>query len=242
MQVGLKFFPESLDKILPEIDRIRESADFLEIMAIRGTDFSRFEKLAMPVTIHAEHHGFGVNPANPDKEADTLDSLLFAIKTADTFSSDVIVVHPGHRENKKCSVQQIAKVLNSMGDKRIVMENLVPNFTEDFYFTTPENMNYLLEKTGLPVCLDSAHASLTAQKLGRDVLEFYRKMNNLKPKYYHFSDTKLESGKDMHLHIGKGNLPLGRMKMMLPENVRVCLEIPTDLDGMLKDLEYFRKL
>jgi len=243
MKTGLKFFPETLKNTLSEIGKIRDAADFVEIMAIRGTDFSAFDNIGVPVTVHAEHHDFGSNPADPKREAESVSSLLFASEVADRFDSPVIVVHPGFIADSGCSVQQAAKVLKSIGDKRIILENLIPDFNgKRFLFYDPANMEYLVRETGFSICLDASHAALTAEKTGKGVLDFYREMLKFRPGYFHFSDTNLETRDDQHLHLGKGNLPVGSMKNMIPKDAMVCLEVQPDLPGMLKDLEYFRTL
>lgn len=244
MKVGLKFFPDTLEKSFPDIDRIREAADFLEIMAVEGYDFSRFEGLGIPVNVHAEHSEFGVNLANPKKRDANLRALRFAQGVADMFKSKIIVVHSGLMENIYCYAGQVVKVLNQLGDKRVVLENQIPKKREGkkYLCSTPQEVAELMERTGLSFCLDFSHAQMAAAHAGINYMEMFRKFMELEPKYFHLCDGIVGRKEDMHLHLGEGNFPLDEIKKLLPRGARVCLEVPPDLEGKLKDVGVWRSL
>ena len=55
-------------------------ADFFEVQAIRGRDYSFLKKFAgkIPIVIHAEHQSFGVNAADSSLNSENLESINFA--------------------------------------------------------------------------------------------------------------------------------------------------------------------
>ena len=59
MKLGVKtFFSEEF------LDAFADKADFFEVTAIVGNNYDFLKKYSKPIVIHAEHKGFGTNPAD----------------------------------------------------------------------------------------------------------------------------------------------------------------------------------
>ena len=134
-------------------------------------------------------------------------------------------------------------MLEKVGDERFVLENLLlENKGKRHLCATPGEMGELAERTGLSICLDLSHSVITSLCMGKGPLDVFKGFLAMKPRYYHMCDGRVGEKEDMHLHLGKGNFPLREVKKMLPSGAEVCLEVPTDLEGMLKDVGFLRSL
>jgi endonuclease IV len=246
LKIGVKFYPESLRKA--EIELVADRADFIEMMAVKGEDLRWLKDFSVPFAVHCMHSEWGMNPANGNKSSFNREALDFAIKTADMLGSGVIVVHPGYNENADCSLENAARFFGSVEDGRVLVENMPPKTKEigglEELCKTPEEMRALMERSGKGMCLDFGHAAASARFYGKDYLEFIRKFMALRPAYFHLSDTLVERGQDMHLHLGKGNMDLKAIKAMIPDGSMVCLETGwgAKAEKLIEDLEMMRKL
>lgn len=241
LKVGVKFYPESLKR--HEMEKVSEKADFIEIMAIRGEDLKWLKDFGIPFTVHCMHFDWGVNPANRNKADFNREALDFARKAADMLDSRLIVAHPGCMENPDCSISDSAAFFRSVEDSRVVIENMPPKTKPvggaEELGRTPEEMKSLMEGSGKGMCLDFGHATASAKPLGMGHLDFIKDFMKLNPAYFHLSDTLVESGQDMHLHLGKGNMDLKAIKAMIPDGSWVCLETGWGAKAgkLLEDLE-----
>jgi len=241
MKVGVKTW--RVEKWLDEIiDKGRP--DFIETMAIVGEDYRPLLDYGLPITIHAEHIGFGVNQADPLLLEKNKKSLGFAIDTADTLDASVIVLHPGVLMNHNCSIQTTIGLIKGMHDPRILVENM-PNYVSNDgkvmnVGRTIEEIKLLLSETKTGFCLDLDHAAVAAVDSGLDYMEAIRKFMELRPDYFHISDSTLNSKAGDHLHLGEGELDLLGIKRLLPKDAWICLETPLDVEGKVRDIEFLR--
>ena len=95
MKIGVKTFDDT--NVLKHFE---DKADFFEIMAIRGKDYSFLKKFSLPLVIHKEHQNFGINIADKTKQKINLESVNHAIKIADMVNSKKLILHPGLIDNK----------------------------------------------------------------------------------------------------------------------------------------------
>jgi deoxyribonuclease-4 len=241
LKVGLKYYPETLKGA--DIDSVLKHADFIEVTAVRGSDLKWLKDLDIPFTIHCMHAQFGVNAGNREKLETNRKAVDFAIKAADMLNARFIVVHPGFMETPECSNENAAEFISTIGDKRVVVENL-PAFTihgVEELGKTPEDIGMILSRSGKGMCLDFGHAAAVADLLGTDYMEYIRRFMELKPAYFHMYDRIVGSEKDGHIHLGDGNMDISAIKAMMPGGSWACLEVPLDMEGRIRDIREMRK-
>ncbi len=90
MKIGVEIFYNA-----EFADYFKDKADFLEVMAIEGKDYSFLEDYPLPIVIHAMHHSFGINAADKNLFEKNLASINLAISLADCFDAKKIILHPG---------------------------------------------------------------------------------------------------------------------------------------------------
>ena len=73
MKIGVKTFDS--EKFLKHLEN---KVDFFEIMAVQKNDYSFLKNFSLPMVIHAEHHDFGVNPADISRQEQNLKSINFS--------------------------------------------------------------------------------------------------------------------------------------------------------------------
>ncbi len=241
MKLGFKLFPHEY----PLAERLQEIADFIEVYIPFSDSYKKFRNIDVPITIHAPHQEDGFNPGNKKIENKNKKLLMNAIDAADYLSSERIVVHGGIEVREESSNDAL-EFLKRIGDDRMLIENLILEKNTTYLFARPEDMALALEKTGFGLCLDFNHARLTSQFLGEDYKLFIKKFRKFKPKYFHVSDGKMDVAKDMHMHLGDGNVDLGFYKKMIPKNGRVVFETgygaSRTFDRHRKELLLFRSL
>jgi endonuclease IV len=239
MFAGVKIIEPSAESFLEEVT---EHIDFIEVMAVLGNDYSFVKSFSLPVVIHNMHFTWGVNFVNPKKAELNRKSLDFSLKLADEFSARRIIVHPERFEDESCSETEFIRFLSGYNDERIIIESM-PYEGEGcrFFAYDYASMKRLLSGTGKRMCLDFAHSSEAAVALKREPVSFIRELIKLNPVHYHLSDTKLGSGRDMHIRLREGDLPIDEYIRMLPKDAWVTLETPHDAENTKKDVEYLKR-
>ena len=145
MKFGVKNFDD--EKFF---DYFVGKADFFEVQAIRGNDYSYLQKYVekgIPIIVHAEHQGFGVNHCDPKKERVNLESIAFSRGLADKVNAEFIIVHPGRIYDKDCSLAYFIKTFQKINDPRIVIENLPQSIDRSFFSpaASPDYIKYILD-------------------------------------------------------------------------------------------------
>jgi len=232
MKFGVKTYA---DKNIFEV--LKDKADFFEIMAIPGEDYSFLKNSHIPIVIHAQHGVFGINFAeNNDKNEK---SIKFAISLADLLHSKKIIVHVGELKETGTSIENVIKFLKKFNDKRILLENLPEFEGRNILTTTPKEMKYFLKETGLGFCFDINHAIHASTKLGKPPFEFVNEFISLKPTHFHICGHKF-SGKD-HISIADSEYNIKEMLRYFPKDAEVTLEVSRNAKEIEKDLEIVRK-
>ncbi len=238
MKIGIKIFPDNRD-YLKEISGL---VDFVEVMAVETEDFGFMGEHKIPYIIHNEHSVFGVNLSDPERRVKNLASIRFSQGLADRFGAMYIIVHPGKVEGERCSLENVIKVIEKVGDKRVIIENLpFNNLLGGLCFgSRPKEIERIMKATGCGFNLDFAHACAAADSLGRDHVEFVREFIKLKPVFFHISDGNVGSGVDKHLHLGQGNLDLKAFRKMIPGMGMVTIETWPEFEEQIKDIGFMR--
>ncbi len=242
MKLGIKIYRIS-DRDMSKIIE-QTKPDFIETMAIEGEDYSGLKEFGLPVTIHCQHTMFGVNLANPLIEDRNRKAVGFAIKTADMLEAGTIVIHPGYMDNHSCGYEQLLSFLKSAYDPRIAIENMpnTMNIGKDVMNLghEPKDIMNIISETGVGFCLDIPHAVAAAAGTEKYYKDILREFLSIKPTCFHLSGTVVGQTVDKHLHLDEGDLDIGMVKKMLPKDAWVTLEVPTDTEGMARDIAIMR--
>jgi endonuclease IV len=238
MEIGIKIFPSDV----AYGKKIAKYCDFLEVMAIPGTDFKKLRCFSKPMTIHTIHARWGVNLADSKKNKVNRLAVSTAIKAADILDAETIVIHPGQIENSYCDVDNAIKIISGL-DSRFVIENMPhmagsPPYVGGSY----DELKMILREAKKSMCLDFPHAAIFALNNGLDYKRFIGKLMSLRPRYFHISDTRIKDRKDMHLHLKEGDLDLSYIEDILPDKCRVAIEDSHDFRKQHKDIEILRNI
>jgi len=240
MRIGVKTFDS--EKFLKAFEH---DADFFEVQAIQKNNYEFLRQFKKPIIIHAEHTEFGINNADVNLEQKNLNSLNFARIMADKNNSNIIIVHPGILiENSNCSKEQAVKIISSLRDKRFILENM-PSVDSDKNFnhlgSSPEEIEELLNATGVGFCLDIGHAYLYSLSSKRNFEEIFEKFLELKPKHFHVCGVGLKNGNWIdHLPLHKSQVDFKKYIQKLPKDATITLEVSKDIEETKKDLELIR--
>ena len=233
MKIGVKFGDYEGFELVEEI---LDKVDFLEVYTHSDIDYSFVKKLGLPIVLHSEHYATAqTNLSNFSRINKNKRCLENSLYWADELKAKTVIVHPGLIEDENCSLNQTIKFLGNYEDDRIAIESMPDQKFFGGYFSS---MKDLLNKTNKKFCLDLSHSSQMAFKTCKDILSYLSLFLTLKPAHFHISDTRLDSLLDEHLSLGEGNLPLGKIREILPENAWVTLETPKC--NLKKDIEFLR--
>ena len=110
MKIGVKIWPDRLH----QLKGLSKFCDFIELMV--PPSLKKVKKVDIPLTIHAPHSRFKMNPA--DSRLDSWNTKLMeqTIRIADQVKSKIIVLHAGELLNKSCSVKKVTSVLSKHKD------------------------------------------------------------------------------------------------------------------------------
>lgn len=247
-KIGLKLWSTNKNYV-NEARRLYDSGmfDYIELFSVPNT-YSEFidiwKALKIPYVIHGPHYTAGLNFADKNCFEKNVQLAAQAQKFADALDAEIIIFHPGVAGD----IQQTIFQLNKIKDSRIVIENK-PYFGFSGSVicngSSPEEINKILEETGVGFCLDIAHAICAANAHKINQYEYVKEFIKLKPKIFHISGNDILNVYDEHRHLYDGNYDLQKMTKLLPESFRLTLETPKDFKDSLKDFEsdlaYFKK-
>lgn len=238
MEIGIKIFP----KDFKYAERIARYCDFFEVTAIPGSNFRRLKQLKMPFTVHNIHNRWGFNLADQKKEKFNKKGIVTSLRAAKILKSDIVVVHPGFIENKYCTLQNTIKQVSKL-DNKFIIEN-VPAFTRGFPHigASYSDLKEIISPTKKSICLDFAHAAEFAYFHNMDYIKFIKNLLKFKPTYFHISDTKLQTKKDMHLHLKEGDLNITYLENLVPKNGRILIETAHEFRKQHRDIASLKKL
>ena len=236
IKIGLKLWSTN-SNVLNEAKELIERGlfQYIELMPIPKTEILPFldQLYNVPYIIHITTEKHGVNIADKNKEESNLKTIDNCITWADKLNAKYLVLHPGFG-----SVNDTVEFLNSINDKRILIENMpkVGLNNEKMIGCRPEQIRGLMDnKFGL--CLDLNHAIKAAISLRTPYKEFVQEFLKLNPKMFHISDGKLNNEKDEHLNIGEGDYDFEFLMSCVKKNnlSGITLETPRLNQETLED-------
>jgi endonuclease IV len=233
MDIGIKIFPEDLEYA----KRISKYCDFFEVMAVPKSNFRALKQLGRPITIHTIHSHWGFNPADPVKKEFNMMATDTAAKAADILGADVIVVHPGQIESKKCSLRHAVSFISKL-DSRFIVENMPATVHEmNHVGCNSDELKLLTTRPKRRICLDFPHAAEYANSRELEYTSFVKSLiDDFSPSYFHISDTRIQDRVDMHLHLKEGDLKLWYFKNIIPHDSRLLIETAHDFRKQHKDI------
>lgn len=238
MKIGIKTYDDG-----DFLNHFSDVADFFEVMAIRGEDYSFLRKFSKPIVIHAEHHTFGTNYANKSKQKENLESINYAKKIADTVNSEKIIVHPGIIEynNPISSLENAVSFVKDLNDERILVENLPKkeNSLIESLCHLPEQIKEFMEKTCTKFCFDINHVVDTSYLNGSDYLELAKRFLELKPSHYHIGGHNFKNG-ESHISLIDSHLDLKEILSYFSKDAMITLETEVDEKKVEEDIKIIR--
>lgn len=250
MKLGLKLWStnEYYFILAQEIAK-KGLCDFIELFYVPGSmeSLNIWQKINIPIVIHAPHTVSGLNPADKNAYSKNKELEEESIKFAESLNAEFVIFHPGMKGTADEAIRQI----NTFGKTRkILIENKPYHGITDPLLlcrgSNPKEMGYLLEHTHAGFCLDVGHAICAANSLNRDIFEFLDEFLLLNPVLFHLSDGNVDSSYDAHTNLGKGNYPLKSILKKIPNNSKITLETQKNSKEDLKDYEedvfYFMEL
>jgi deoxyribonuclease IV len=240
-RIGLKLWSTD-SRFIPEvIKRYKEGYfDYVELYAVPGTYNSSIEEWGSfkgKYIIHCSHSGHGFNLGNSGLKGENRIKFQEAQAFADTLKADSIIVHLGHSGSLNEAISQ----LNGLSDDRIYVENKpVDGLSGEICIgALPEEIGKVLRKTKVKgFVLDFGHAVYAANSLKLDRYKLIERFFEFGPKIFHLSDGLIDSTRDCHFDLGKGDFNLIKIISYIPQASYITLEIPFDPVGVLMN---FRK-
>lgn len=236
MKIGVKTFDN--EKFLKHFE---DKVDFFEIMAVQKNDYSFLKNFSLPMVIHAEHQGFGVNLADSSKKEFNLKAINFARKVADSVNAKKIIVHPGEIEkgNKNFSMKNAVNFLNELDDERILVENLYKEKPSEIRLCkTPREIKKFMKKTNTKFCFDVNHA-IGVIKNFNGKYNFVKKYIQLNPAHYHIGGQRPSDGAE-HICLADSELDLKKILSYYPDDAEITLETEVEIAKVEKDIEIIR--
>lgn len=239
MKIGLKTYGE-----LETLMLFKDQVDFFEIMALdtpKEGSLDFLKKIKIPIVIHSQHAGFGINNADITKDNKNKHAITLAINLANVLNSNKIIMHPGELDNSNCTIKNSEDFTKSLGDNRILIEN-IPSLNKISLCSTPEETLKFLKATGAGFCLDINHAISTALELKIDYIEFLKEFIEIKPAHYHLGGQRLNKDDRAHLCFKDSEINLKQIISLLPLDCEITLEVTTDLEKTKQDLETIKQV
>lgn len=241
MKIGVKTW-DSKDFLEPFKDKV----DFFEIMAIEKNNYNFLKEFNLPIVIHAQHRGFGVNNADKTKIQKNLDSINFAIKLADTYNVKKIIAHPGELDSENSSIEQSIDFIKNIKDKRVIVEN-IPLQNVYRFGAKPEEIKEILKETKKGFCFDINHAIATAITLNQDYYQYIKEFLKLKPIHYHFGgqitkNLSLPEKEREHLALAESDFNIKEVLRLIPKDAEITLETSTDINKTLDDVRIMKEI
>ena len=213
------------------------------------------------------HISYLINLASPDKRLyeTSIEAYIEDILEAEALNAEYIVTHMGsHKEaSEQAGIARLIEAINRILDKTkdsktgILLENTSGSGSWLGYKFVhhKEILAGIKQKERVALCLDTAHAysagyDIAAKEGLENMLGEIDMLAGLKLlKLIHLNDTGVQLGsrRDLHDHIGKGNIGLQGMRRIVNHpKLKECafiLETPKDSDTAdIENLKTVRKL
>ncbi len=235
MKIGVKTFDN------PQfLKRFENEADFFEIMAVEGKDYSFLAEFNKPFVIHVQHEEFNLNNASGQKRVENIKSIKFALEIAAKYGSDKVIVHPGYKADSRCSEEEFISLIKEINDSRIIIENMP--FQKNFICASPEEISEAINSTKAGFCLDITHAIQAAYAMNRNWAEMLKEFINLKPVHYHFGGQKPKIIHTAHFSFADSEIDTKEILKLIPADASITLEVTRDPGKTFEDIKTIRNI
>ncbi|MFH1461699.1 MAG: TIM barrel protein [bacterium] len=239
-KLGLKLWSTNKNYIKPALELYEKKIyDYIELFVVPNSYdeyINIWKSLDIPFIIHASHSAVGLNLANKEMLNQNLRLVSQAQMYADTLDSEFIIFHPGIDGD----IGQTVFQLNKINDLRVLIENK-PYYTIDKKLIcngySPQDIDFILENTGVGFCFDVGHAIYSANAQGIDWYGYLLKFNELDPKVYHLADGDINGVIDQHEHLGFGSFDLKKIINLFSNNLHITVETKKNYNDSLSDFE-----
>ena len=195
------------------------------------------KKHNLTVIVHAPYI---LNLASPDdeKRSFSINFLKQELKRVEEIGSNILVLHPGNHMTNTLEegLDLIVDSLNKVGktNVKIALETMAGKGSECCYKF--EQLKYIIDNVNYPlyVCFDTCHTFDSGYDIVNKYDEIFNEFDRIigldKIICFHINDSKntLESHKDRHENIGKGNIGLVTLKRVV--NDQKFIKIPKILE------------
>lgn len=203
------FCLQPFEEVMREIDKNFEGWEFL---AEREHGYHKLEEIKnalstvdLTIQIHAPFNDLNVASMNSGLRKAAIDEIVRSYEMAVELGAEMVTLHPGvyspigrYWEGTDAAAIESLKKLDKIADDHgvdVSVENM-PNLDVTMG-VTPEDMENILDGSGMSFCLDVGHA-YTSGRL-EDFLRF-------EPVNLHIHDNKGEE--DIHLPLGEGDIDI----------------------------------
>jgi len=250
---GLKLW--SNNKIyFNEAEKLYKSGiyQYLELYVVPGSYESYiklWESIDAAYVIHASTYPIGLNLSNIENRDLNMQLTKEVIRFSDHLKAKTIIMHSGTNG----TIEETVKQLKDIYDKRMLVENkpylsLYKKGGKQMFCNgnSPEEIKYIMEKTGVKFCLDIGHGISSANSHKIDPIKYLNDFLKLKPSMFHFTDGDYKSELDSHDHFGSGNYPVKQIMEMLPKDCMITIESvkgnDSKLDDFTDDVKYLKEI
>ena len=245
LKLGLKLWSSNTFYIKPALELYRQGVfNYVELYVDPGSAEDvpgQWKESGLPFFLHAPHSYSGFNLSRRKCQSENLRILKEVESHRMALYPKFIIFHPGIMGSINETVHQIHDMKKEFPDilDLAIIENKpkIGLKGEVCVGASPEEIERIIEETGLGFCLDVGHAicfAAWAQIGWEDVIHQFMKLG---PKVYHLSDGNINSHTDSHLHYGDGDFELRKIIKLIPSNVYVSVETDKDPKLQLKDFE-----
>jgi len=253
MKTGLKLHSTNENYLEPAAELFSAGIyDYIELYIVPDSlkFIEKWSALEIPFIIHAPHSMSGLNPARKESAEQNLNLVGQVDEYRNALRPEFIIFHPGIDGEIEESIRQFESFIKFYPElhPHILIENkpVVGLNNESCIGSTPDAIRKMLTELNTGFCLDIGHAIYAAAALNRAFREFLKEFSLLEPAVYHLSDGKVGSVKDIHLHLGEGDLPLGDIIRDIPPDAMLTLETPKgskeELNSFKADIEFVRRI
>ncbi len=196
------------------------------------------EKHNIPFIIHAPHFAHEFNLAKREYLNNNVIMYKETKCFADTLNVNFVIFHGGVDGD----IKETAHQLKSLDEPRSLIENkpykaltnsIGANICRGYNI---EEVRYVLTNTKCGFCFDIGHAICSANSQKKEFYAYIDEFMKLKPLMFHLSDSDDSASEfDSHVHLGRGNLDIGRIVDKIPDNAMVTIETNKNLGMTLDD-------
>ena len=248
-KLGLKLWSTNTDYYYDEAIRLYNDGvfDYIELYVVPDTlnTLEKWNKLEIPIILHAPHFAHGLNLAIENK----FEFNKKIYEQVDIFrlelNAEYTIVHSGIEG----SIEEVIRQLNIIKPKNFIIENKpyrAPLGEKKLCRGySVEEISKVINETGCGFCLDIGHAICTANSIGEEPYTYLKKFNNLNPVICHISGNDINSTVDKHLHLSQGNYNFKEIFNIISDNNYISIETnkdsKTNLNDFEEDIKFFRR-